>query len=111
MRHAFYLFVVPFVLLVAGCFSYGTKESVVQKEDSSSIHLSGEAKGTYFKIDENESIYIKNSDKNKPNLRHPRHLYRVTPGKHRIRIFKSNSLILDKEVFFGTNEIKEISIP
>ena len=111
MRKLIALFsVIAFSLMLGSC-SYGTKESVIQKEDSSSIRLVGKAKGTHLQIDENPKVFINDTDSDDFNSWNPRHLYRIPSGKHRIRVFRGDSLLIDKEVYLGSNEIKEITIP
>jgi hypothetical protein len=93
-----------------GC-SYGTKQTILQKEDSSSIRFVGEVKGTQVQIDSSDKITMTDNDGDTFNSWNPRRLYRITPGKHRVRVYRSDALIVDAIFFIGSNEIKEVSIP
>lgn len=109
MKYIFALAIAAIVLSL-GC-TYGTKQSVLQKEDSSSIRFLGDATGIQVQIDNDAKRTTDKSGGNELNAWNPRTLYRITPGKHQLRIYRSDSLIVNNVFFIGSNEIKEISLP
>lgn len=104
------LSLISLFLLFAGC-SYGRREGTIQKDNISSIRFKGNVIGAVIQVDNGEKVLISDKDTDELNSFNPRQLYQVSPGKHTIKVSKDDKKVIDKTIYVGTGEIKEINIP
>jgi len=94
-------------LLFVSC-TYGTKEGVIQKSDKSFLHFIGNAKNVTVIIDDTEPIILE--EESSVQRYAPHLLYQVKPGKHTIKVYRDEQLIVDRIIFIATGETKEVEI-
>lgn len=110
MRTVVCAIVLSLAIFHAGC-TYGTREGTVQKDDASSIRFTGNPIGVEIQVDDGRRILIAEEDSDEFDAFKPRQLYRVTPGKHTVKVYRNSEKVVDKTIYVGTGEIKEIAIP
>jgi len=86
-------------LLIAGC-AYNT--GTTQRAEKSYLQFLGNTEGVSVIIDENVSfgLSIENDT-----------LYQLNHGKHTIRVYRNNKLIIDRVIFLEDHGTMEIIIP
>jgi hypothetical protein len=99
-------------LLIASC---GYKEGVIQKSDRSFLKFTGNVRNASVYIDEGEPFvlekYVINSDGEQERARYDNKLYQVTPGKHTVKVYRDNNLVVKRILILDNNVIKEVYIP
>jgi hypothetical protein len=88
--------------------SYGTREGAVQKSSKSFLHFIGNVENVSVIIDGGEPFILKKEEDTKRYS--PHLLYQVTPGKHTVKIYRNNQLIVDRIIFVASSETKEVEI-
>ena len=97
-----------FLCLILISCSYGTREGVVQKSSKSFLQFVGNVENTSVIIDDGEPFIIRkenDGDRYSPHL-----LYQIAPGKHTIKIYRNDQLIVDRIIFVASSETKEVEI-
>jgi len=103
MQKYFLLFITFFIILGCGykegvkttaakSYLYFTGFTVPQKEQKTSFSVS---------IDASEPFSILPGEKN---------LYAIKPGKHTVKVFKQDKLILQKQIYVSDGVAKEIEV-
>jgi len=95
------------ICIVCSC-TVGIREEVIQKEDKSFLHFTGKTLGATVIIDDKDKILLEESKDGKDFSK--KTLYQVCPGKHKLKIFKDNELIIERIIYIGNSETKEIEI-
>lgn len=94
--------------LLMGCY-YGQRSATVQTADGCYLNFSGNTEGVKVVVDENNSFVLgenENPEKFKPQKR-----YALQPGKHRVKVYKQDAMIIDQLIYISNNETKEFIIP
>ena len=86
-------------LLFLGC-AYNT--GAVQRAEKSSLQFTGNSEGVSVVIDNNSSFQLSTTEGS---------LYQLNHGKHTIKIYRNNKLIVDRIIFLEDHGIMEIIIP
>ena len=88
-------------LLLIGCGGYQT--GVTSEAQQSYIFFNSPASGAEYSIDDSTWYKITSTG--------AKELYPVEPGKHRIKVRRNGTIIVDKTVLFGDSISKEIKVP
>ncbi|MBM4176839.1 MAG: hypothetical protein FJ213_11820 [Ignavibacteria bacterium] len=91
--------IIIFSLLVISCGGYNS--SILQKSEKSFLKFVGNKELITFSVD--EGIRIPN------NLEIE--LYEIKPGKHNIKVYRDNRLIVDRTIFVDNQTIFEVVLP
>jgi len=86
------------LLLLSACGGY--QATTVQKDEVSYVKFVGDWKGVEVHIDNLEPIQL--ADQNK---------YGLAPGKHSIKVFRGERLLLNRVLFISDQEVREVRIP
>ena len=86
-------------LLFVGC-AYNT--GTIQRAEKSYLQFLGNTEGVSVIIDENDAFGL-TIDKDT--------LYQLNHGKHTLKIYRNNNLIIDRNIFLEDNGTMEIIIP
>jgi hypothetical protein len=94
-----------FIFCVMFLFSCGYQTGVIQKAEKGYVQFSGswEWDEVTVKIDDREPFKPKPSDTNT--------LFEITPGKHSIKIFRNNNIVVDRVIFLENQATFEVKIP
>ena len=93
------------VLFFIGC-AYNS--GVIQRAEKSYFQFSGDSEDISIVIDESSPFLLKE----KGLVIDKRHIiYEVSNGKHRLKIYRNNQIILDRVVFLEDQATMEILIP
>ena len=89
-------------LLFVGCvYNTGT----VQRAEKSFLQFIGNSEGVRILIDENNTFELAETKENKDML------YQLSHGKHTLKIYRNNNLIIDRIIFLEDHGTMEIIIP
>lgn len=86
------------LLGLAACGGY--QAATIQKDEVSYVKFVGDWKGVTIHIDNLEPIQL--VDQNK---------YGLAPGKHTIKVFRGERLLLNRVLFISDQEVREVRIP
>ena len=87
-----------FLLFVGCAYNPGT----VQRAEKSYLQFIGNSEGVRILIDENNTFELaENKDM----------LYQLSHGKHTLKIYRNNNLIIDRIIFLEDHGTMEIIIP
>jgi len=86
-------------LLFVGC-AYNT--GAVQRAEKSYLQFIGDTEGVSVIIDENEAFGLTTAKAT---------LYQLNHGKHTLKIYRNNKLIIDRIIFLEDHGTMEIIIP
>jgi hypothetical protein len=86
--------------LLTGCGGY--KTGVVLEAQKSYLFFNAAAQGAEYSVDGSSWYKIQKTGENE--------LYPTLPGKHRIKVRKGESVIVDKMVLLGDSMSKEIKV-
>ena len=89
-------------IMISGCVQ-GVKTEVIQKEEFSYLKFTGDTELISVIID--DGTYNFNLTKNNKES-----LYKIDTGKHRIKIYKNQNLIVDRVIFLENHVTTEINI-
>jgi hypothetical protein len=94
-----------FLFLCSGC---GLKEGVVNTETKSYLWFTGDTQGAVVYIDDLDPFYLdRQGNKNSNGHVH----YKISSGKHTIKIKKSGVEIVNRTLLLGNGITKEIQVP
>ena len=101
------LFILNFVfILISSCGTYGHKEQSKQINNESYLSFLGTVENVTVVIDQGESFSpVANTESFSKDQ-----LYSISPGTHRIQVYKNNELIIDEKFYIGNQETKEFMI-
>ena len=89
---------VMFLLLIGCAYNTGT----VQIAEKSYLQFSGNIEGVSVIIDGDDAFNLSTTEDT---------LYQLSPGKHSLKIYRSNNLIVDRVIFLEDQGTMEILIP
>ncbi|MBN2425032.1 MAG: hypothetical protein JXR46_12160 [Calditrichaceae bacterium] len=94
------------ILLLFTCGDYGYIQETKQIQTESFLSFKGDLEGVLVNIDgEKEFVPEANQDDFSD-----KYIYKITPGTHRIKVYKNNTLIIDEKFYIGNQETKEIIV-
>lgn len=110
MKKILFLLLIGILLLQQGCH-HGSREGITVKDNVCYLRFMGDVNGVEVSINDGEKFVLPEPESKRPDSFKPRNLYQLTPGKHTIKIFRNGELILNRIVYIGQNETKEVQIP
>ncbi len=87
-----------FLMTFSGC---GYKQSVLTEGQKSSLYFSGDVNNVQVSVD-NGALFEVQSGKNNQ--------YKIKPGKHEIKVYRDNNLVIHRNIYVGDGIAKEIEI-
>ncbi len=99
------------LVCLLGCGYYGHREGSVQVADKSFLQFTGGVEDVEIAIDDGQLRKLEFDPNQEGGSMIPQWLYQLVPGRHRIRLYREDKMILDREIYLGSNETKEIQIP
>lgn len=87
-------------LLIVSCGG-GYHDGIIQKSEKSYLKFTGEVRTATISIDEGEEFYAD------PMVE----LIEINPGKHTIKAFRNNKLILNRIIILDNKTTMEIQVP
>tara|TARA_B110001454_G_C12659071_1_gene408751 strand:+ start:343 stop:657 length:315 start_codon:yes stop_codon:yes gene_type:complete len=98
------LIVTVLFMLTSACSSYNTYSSgSTTAEPVSYLYFSGNVEGAEVSIDDAPAFLVTKSG--------VKQQYKVTPGKHTIKVSKQGIVIVERSILLGDGHEKEIYIP
>ena len=88
-----------FCLALTSCGGY--QETITQKSEKSFLKFTGTTAGASFTIDGGELVTIDKGD----------FIYQVKPGKHEIKVYRTNQIIVNRSVFVDSQATMEVEVP
>lgn len=120
MRSKCLVLIVPLlIILISSCV--GTRSSVTQVSDESYLVFYGKQSmtldeyGNYVKniyeakIDDRITFNVELSKRRKDSF-HRSSTYKISPGRHSIKVYKNGKLIINKDIYIGNRETMEFEI-
>jgi hypothetical protein len=98
MKYLFIRIVLLSVLLFSGC---GYKEGISAGDQKSYLYFSGNTEDVTVSVDNGEPFSVEQGRNNQ---------YKIKPGKHTVRVYRDNKMIVNREIYVGDNIAKEIGI-
>lgn len=92
------LIVLAVVLVMSGC---GYKSGVATGERQSFLYFTGEVKGAEVSVDDGARFTVEPGRDNQ---------YRVAPGKHNVKVYSGDTLVVDRDIYLGDGVAKEIGV-
>jgi len=95
--------IVPLLILLflfAGCAS---KQTIVQRDDLAYLQLSGDCEGVSLQIDDNAPLQVVGPCEDSR--------FSVAPGRHTVKLFRDNTLILERLMLFSASQTSEVTLP
>lgn len=83
---------------VAGCGGYHAE--TVQKASVSTLQFVGNVKEARVVVDDGEPFSV-------ASIQH----YEIAPGKHSVKIYRGDRLLVNRVVFLGNNQSTEVRVP
>ncbi len=96
------------ILLFFGC-TVGVREETLQKPDKAYLKFSGNVKGASVIVDDNASVDLAKSSNDKEFT--SEELIQIVPGKHTVKVYKNNSIVVERIIFTSSGETVLIEIP
>jgi len=90
------------LILTTGC-STAINTGVVQRAEMSYLKFLGNTNGVFVEIDNSNSISLSNFEKNA--------LLRIDNGKHFLKVYRNDKLIINRVIFIEDHATMEILIP
>jgi hypothetical protein len=109
-QHFKHLLVLILVIILVdiGFTSCDTGTTVVQQNCQSQLCFTGNFVNAIVCIDEQKPIELKTPSRGTESLKN---YYEVSPGRHRLVIYKEGEVVIDRFIFVHQNMTKEIKIP
>ena len=85
-------------LWLCGC---GYKEGVSAGDQKSFLYFSGNTKNLTVSVDNGEIFSVENGRDNQ---------YKIKPGKHTVRVYREEKMIVEREIYVGDEIAKEINL-
>lgn len=86
------------LLLASGC---GYKEGVATASQKSYLYFSGNVSDIKVSVDDAVEFSVLSGEK---------HQYAITPGKHTVKIYRGEHLLVVREIFISDGVAKEIEV-
>lgn len=88
-----------FLVSILGLVACGINEGIIQKSERGYIEFSGNLQGVVAQIDDGEPFNV------------ALNVYQLSNGKHRVKVFRDNRLIVDRMLFIDDQTRLEVQIP
>jgi len=96
-------------VLIVAC---GYKEGAVQKSEAGYIEFTGNWKGATVMIDDLVPFSLSSTyDSESGTTSSSPLIYKLSPGKHRVRIYRGERLVVDRMLFLSSQSRLEVDIP
>ena len=94
-----FLILIVSIILFTSCGGY--KSEVLEKESAGYIKFLGNIINTSVEIDQSTQFNIN------PEIE----LYKLTPGKHTIKIYRNNNLLVERIIIIQSQNTIELEVP
>jgi hypothetical protein len=94
-------------LVVFSCGNYGHHAQTNQIQTESFLSFKGDLINLSVVVDEGHAFTPQNNENKFSDL----YLYKITPGNHRIKVYRNETLVIDEKFYIGSSETREIKIP
>ena len=112
MKKLLFLFILFGLFLVVSC---GHKEGIIQKSDKSFLKFIGNLENVSVQIDNADPFVLKKytagSKDTRKKVKYENKLYQVSPGKHVVKVYRDDKLVVKRIFFLDNNVIKEVQVP
>lgn len=81
--------------------SCGYKEGIAISEQASYLYFTGDSSTVMVSIDSGEKFSVTSGRD---------HQYKITPGTHTVRVYRGESLIVERQIFLSDGVAKEIGV-
>ena len=85
-------------LLATGC---GYKSGVATGERQSFLYFTGDVKGAEVSVDNGRPFAVEPGRDNQ---------YKIVPGKHNVKVYRGDALLVDRDIYVGDGVAKEIGV-
>ena len=85
-------------LIVTGC---GYKSGVSTGERQSFLYFTGNVEGAAVSVDDGQRFTVKPGRDNQ---------YKIAPGKHNVKVYSGDAVIVDRDIYVGDGVAKEIGV-
>jgi len=89
-----------FLVIFSGCGGY--KEGLNVGEQKSYLYFSGDVNNTQVSIDDGALFSVKSGINNQ---------YKTKPGKHDVKVYRENKIVVHRNIYLGNGVAKEIEVP
>lgn len=89
-----------FVVIFSGCGGY--KEGLSVGGQKSYLYFSGDINNTQVSIDDGAFFSVKSGIDNQ---------YQTRPGKHDVKVYRENEIVVHRSIYLGDGVAKEIEVP
>ncbi|WP_373001122.1 hypothetical protein [Sulfurimonas sp.] len=89
------------ILIFLGFSGCGYKEGISTGDKKSYLYFTGNTHSIMVSVDDGEKFSIEEGRDNQ---------YKIKPGKHFIKVYRANKLIVKREVFVSDGISKEIEV-
>jgi len=94
-----FLIVIVSVILFTSCGGYSS--GVLEKESTGYIKFLGNITNASVEIDQSTQF----------NIIPETDLYKLTPGKHTVKVYRDNNLIVERIIIIQSNNTIEVEVP
>jgi len=89
------------ILIFLGFSGCGYKEGISTGDQKSYFYFTGNTKNIMVSVDDGEKFSVEAGRDNQ---------YKIKPGKHIVKVYRANKLIVKREVFVSDGISKEIEV-
>jgi len=86
------------LLLISGC---GYKEGISISHQVSYLYFTGDTSSIMVSVDGGKKFDVRSGRD---------HQYEITPGTHTIRVYRGDSIVVDREIYLSDGVAKEIGV-
>jgi len=86
------------VVIMAGC---GYKSGTATGAREAFLYFTGDVEGVGVSVDDGQPFSVKPGRDNQ---------YRVAPGRHTVKVYKGDAIIVEREIYVGDGIAKEIGV-
>jgi len=102
------------ILLILGIMilhACGYQEGIVQKGEKSFIKFTGNLENVSVQLDDMDEFVLKSGPDSEQSVRDDNKLYQVSPGRHSIKVFRGDDLIVNRILLLDNQTTTEVIIP
>ena len=96
-----YSLVITAFIAMIGITGCGYKEGVVTPDQKAYLYFSGNVTDVKVSVDNSKGFQVEEG-KN--------HQYKINPGKHTVKIYRGNEMIINRDIFVSDGVGKEIEV-
>lgn len=86
------------LLLISSC---GYKEGISISEQASYLYFTGDTSTILVSIDGGEKFSVSSGRD---------HQYKITPGKHIVRVYRGEAMLVERQIYLSDGVAKEIGV-